>query len=187
MDTFKKIIGKNLYLAPNKPENSENYCKWLNDKNISTRVGSWTKNFNLENEKKYLESITISNHHYGIYKLEDDSLIGSCGLKEVDQTNQKCDVGLFIGEVEEHNKGYGYEVLSILCDYGFNYLNMNSISLEYFSYNEHAGKCYKKVGFKDAGIKRQAKYCHGKFHDIIIMDMLKDEFNKTNEFSSCKK
>ena len=44
------------------------------------------------------------------------------------------------------------------------------------SFNDRAIACYKKVGFKEIGRRRQSYFLNGKYHDEIFMDILKDEF-----------
>ena len=46
------------------------------------------------------------------------------------------------------------------------------------SFNERAIACYKKVGFKEIGRRRQGYFLNGKYHDEIFMDILKDEFKE---------
>ena len=69
----------------------------------------------------------------------------------------------------------------MLLNYGFNTLNLHNIYLGVYSFNEAAIKCYKKVGFKEAGRLRQAKYYNGKRYDDITMDILRDEFYGSEE------
>jgi RimJ/RimL family protein N-acetyltransferase len=47
--------------------------------------------------------------------------------------------------------------------------------LKVFSFNERAINCYKKVGFKEIGRRRQSYYLKGQFHDEVYMDILKCE------------
>ncbi len=108
-------------------------------------------------------------------RLEDDKLIGNCSIHEIDQLRQCAEVGLFIGDEENRNKGYGKEVLNLLLNYGFDYLNLNNIMLKVFSFNERAINCYKKVGFKEIGRRRQSYYLKGKFYDTVYMDILREE------------
>ena len=58
------------------------------------------------------------------------------------------------------------------------YLNLNNIMLKVFSFNERAICCYKKVGFKEMGIRRQAYYLKGKVYDEIFMDIVKCEWER---------
>lgn len=58
------------------------------------------------------------------------------------------------------------------------------MSLDYFSFNTDAKLCYEKVGFKYVGTLREAYFASGKRHDIIKMDLLRDEFNDSNKYST---
>ena len=88
---------------------------------------------------------------------------------------QCAEVGLFIGDEENRNKGYGAEALNLLLDYCFDYLNVNNVMLKVFSFNERAINCYRKLGFKEIGRRRQSYYLKGKFYDQVFMDILKSE------------
>ncbi len=186
MSYYKKIDGENVYLAPLNVEDAEIFTKWMNDKDASTKIGQYINNITLNGEKDYLSNKAMNNHNYSIVRKSDNKLLGGCSLNNVQQIHQRCEVGIVIGDNEDRGKGYGYEALSLLCDYAFNYLNFHSISLEFFASNPTSKFCYTKVGFKEVGIKREAYYVHGKFYDEVIMDILKDEFNSNNKFSSYK-
>jgi len=85
-------------------------------------------------------------------------------------------LGIAIGEKAYWNKGYGQDATKLLLDYGFNLLNLNNIMLGVFSFNERAVNCYRKVGFKEIGRRRQARIIGGKKFDVILMDILAEEF-----------
>ncbi len=42
--------------------------------------------------------------------------------------------------------------------------------------NERGQKAFKSAGFKEAGVRRRGYFTMGEFRDIIIMDILKEEF-----------
>ena len=88
-------------------------------------------------------------------------------------------MGIFIGDEQYRGRGIGKEAIHLILDYGFNYLNLNSIQLSVFAFNERAIACYKKCGFKEVGRLREAYYLNGKYYDKILMDILKSEFNET--------
>ena len=174
MKYFKKMVGKRIYLSPMNVEDAETYVKWLNDLSVTDGVGSSYRITSIESEKEWI--INNSNQYqFAIVSLEDDKLIGNCGIQGIDQIRQCAEVGLFIGDEENRNKGYGEEVLNLLLDYSFNYLNLNNIMLKVFSFNERAINCYKKVGFNEIGRRRQSYYIKGRFCDEVYMDILKEE------------
>ena len=174
MKYFKKLVGDRVYLSPMNVDDVETYVKWLNDFNVTDGVGSSCRTTSLESEKDWLKH-NSGQYQFAIVRVEDDILIGNCGIQGVDQIRQCAEVGLFIGDEENRNKGYGVEVLNLLLDYCFDYLNLNNVMLKVFSFNERAIKCYKKVGFKEIGRRRQSYYLKGKFFDEVYMDILKSE------------
>ena len=64
----------------------------------------------------------------------------------------------------------------MLLDYSFNILNLNNIMLNVYAFNTRAIRCYRKIGFKEIGRRRQARRIQGKSYDIIYMDILAEEF-----------
>ena len=85
-------------------------------------------------------------------------------------------LGMVIGEKSYWDKGYGQEATKLLLDFAFNLLNLNSIMLGTFSFNERAIRCYEKVGFKEIGRRRQTRIIRDFKYDTILMDMLAEEF-----------
>ncbi len=184
MKYFKKLVGERVNLSPLNAEDTEIYVKWLNDFNVTDGLGYSSRITSLDGEKEWLKH-NSDQYQFAIIRLEDDLLIGNCGIQRMDQIRQCAEVGLFIGDEENRNKGYGEEVLNLLLDYGFNYLNLNNIMLKVFSFNERAIKCYKKVGFREIGRRRQSYYLKGKFYDDVYMDILKSERQKKKSGLDC--
>jgi len=181
MRYFKKLIGTKCYLSPINIEDAEKYCEWLNDLEVSINLLTFSQQLGLEREKNILNDMVNSNSLiFAIIDLESEKLIGNCSIFRVNHLNRKAEVGIFIGDKHFWGKGYGTEALSLLVDFGFNILNLNSIMLEVFSYNDRAIKCYKKVGFKKIGSRREAMIRAGKKYDEIYMDILASEFESIN-------
>lgn len=177
MKYFKKIVGEKVYLSPRSIEDAEIYTKWMNNLDIAKNLTTATNNFNIINETKYLEkSLETQEHTYAIVKCDNDEMIGCIGFNKINPINQTATLGIFIGEESEHSKGYGAEAIKLLLDYGFNYLNLHSVILSVYDFNEKAINCYKKVGFKEFGRRRECYYLKNKYYDIIYMDILKEEY-----------
>lgn len=50
---YKKLIGKNIYLAPKTIEDAEKYAEWLNDFRTTDYLGKSGKIMTLEKEREY--------------------------------------------------------------------------------------------------------------------------------------
>lgn len=177
MKYFKKLVGENIYLSPMDIDDAQCYAKWFNDCYITDNLGATSILSSVQSEQQWIES-NINNYAFSIITLKDDILIGNCSIMNINHIRQCAEIGLFIGEKSNHNKGYGTEMLKLLLNYSFNYLNLNNIMLRVFSFNDIAIHTYKKVGFKEMGRRRQSYYLNNKFYDEIYMDILKEEFLK---------
>ena len=176
MRYFKKLVGENIYLSPINLEDYEKYTEWVNDLDISLKLGNAHQIYTLQKEQEILED--ISENSFAIILKENDKLIGNCGLIDVEQVTRKAELGIFIGEKEYWNMGYGTEAITLLLDYGFNLLNLHNIMLEVFAFNKRAIECYKKIGFKEIGRRREAREIAGKKYDEVFMDILATEFTE---------
>ena len=180
MKYFKKLVGERIYLSPMNLEDSEEFTKWMNDFNVTDYTGRSSSLMTAEGEKAWLSSaLNSSEPLFSIIKLENNELIGNTGLMKIDNIRRTATLGIMIGEDENRSKGYGTEAIRLLLDYGFNYLNLNNIMLEVFSFNKIAIKAYKKAGFKEIGRRRKAYFLNGNYYDEVFMDILAEEFTES--------
>lgn len=180
MRYFKKLVGDRIYLSPINSEDTELFVKWLNDFEITDYLGRSGNTVTINDEKEYLENKRSSGNsvQLAIVTLEEDKLLGTVSLENIDTLNRCAMLGIFIGEKEYFSNGYGTEAIRLILDYGFNYLNLNNISLHVMDFNPRAIKCYEKCGFKEYGRRRKCKFINGKYYDSICMDILAEEFNE---------
>ena len=181
MKYFQKIRGDRLYLSPMSSLDLELYTKWMNDKSVSENLGSYSKMISLVSEEKWILE-NQNDYNFAIVLREGDELIGNVSLVDVDNLNQTATLGIFIGEKDNRNKGYGKEAIKLILDYGFNVLNLKNVMLSVYSFNERAVNTYKKVGFKKIGERRKSVYRDNEYYNEVFMDILKDEFNETKDF-----
>jgi RimJ/RimL family protein N-acetyltransferase len=175
MKYFKKMTGKKCYLSPINVEDYQLYTKWMNDLEVTSGLGNYTRNFSLATERGVLEELA-KDHSYAIIDPVKDELIGNCGFFNINHHERNAECGIFIGNKDYWNKGYGTEALSLLLSYGFDYLNFRNVMLKVFSFNERAIASYKKVGFKEIGRRRKNVVVKGIEYDDVYMDILDDEF-----------
>lgn len=174
---LKTLVGDNVYLLPISLDDVEKYAEMVNDIKVSVGLGylSYTNIIDFESEKEFLISVK-KEKMFAVRLLENDNLLGNIGFNSVDLLNRTATMGIMLGNSNYQRKGYGIEAVKLILDYGFSFLNLRNISLSVFEYNEAAYNLYKKAGFKEVGRLRKAVEIMGKTYDVIIMDMLKEEF-----------
>ena len=178
MPYFKKLVGEKCYLSPCSAEDATKWAEWDNDLAVTIPLGD--EAYTPESLVKEMDQLAESNRHqahvFSIVAHDGDTLIGRCMLFSVNHVDRTAMLGICIGEKGYWNKGFGEEAIRLLLDYGFNLLNLNSIMLGTFAFNERAIRCYKKVGFREMGRRRQARIIAGQAYDAVLMDILAAEF-----------
>lgn len=178
MKYFKKLIGDRIYLSPRNSDDAPIFTKWLNDFNTTDYIGRSHQLVSLDSEEEYLETERENVYSFVIVTLDEDKMIGTISLEKVNHINRTATLGIFIGDENYRDSGYGTEAIRLILDFGFNYLNLKNINLNVLGFNQRAQKCYKKCGFKEYGRRRQCVFVNGKYYDKISMDILSEEFNE---------
>lgn len=179
MPYYRKLVGERCYLSPCSPEDGEKWAGWLNDLEVALPLGDEAYiTYGLERARRDVADTALGGGHvFTIVDGATDTAIGRCVLFSVDAVNRSAMLGIFIGEKAYWGQGYGQEALNLLLDFAFNLLNLNSIMLGAFAFNERAIRCYHKVGFREIGRRRQARIIGGHKYDVVLMDILAEEFN----------
>lgn len=176
MKYFKKLVGERIYLSPRNSEDAQKFTEWLNDFETTDYLGRSNILTTLEGEKQYLEENINPEATFVIVTIEENKMIGTVSLEKIDWKNRNATLGIFIGDKDFRNKGYGTEAIKLILEYGFRYMNLHNVKLDLMEFNTRALKCYEKCGFKEYGRRRKCKFINGKYYDIISMDILSDEF-----------
>ena len=178
MPYYEKISGEKCFLSPCSGEDGELWVRWLNDLDVSLPLGDEAYNtVGLERMQEEVQQIiTRGEHVFTIVERESGCAIGRCLLFSVDWINRSAMMGIFIGEKSYWGQGYGQEATRLLLDVAFNLLNLHSIMLGVFAFNQRAQHAYERLGFKVIGRRREARLIGGKAYDAIFMDLLEHEF-----------
>ena len=171
--------GKLIRLRAYRKEDIKDALEYVNDPEIKrSMMPGIPFLYTLEDEEKWYQTNTAlkDTYNFAIETLEDKKYLGGCGVNEVDWKNSKVVVGIFIGDKEYWNKGYGTDAMNVLIKFVFEQMNINKIKLVVYSFNERAIKCYEKCGFQKEGVHRQEAYKDGRYYDEIVMGLLKEEW-----------
>ncbi len=123
--------------------------------------------------EKHLES-----QEKGDFVIEvDGNIIGEIGLHE--WRNRRAGAAAFGVGIYDPNylsKGYGREAIGLFLDWAFRIMNYRKIHLETLAANERSVRCYKACGFVEEGLLRQHDYYNGDYADVLVMGILRDEW-----------
>lgn len=176
MAYYPRIPGHRIFLSPLDPADAARCTGWMNDLAVTIRIGAAHRTFTEQAEREYLESKKGDDHFFGIVLREPQELIGTCGLFEVSLLHRTATVGIALGEARHRGQGLGTEALALVLGYGFQILNLHSVMLKTFAFNEGALKSYHKLGFREFGRRRECYRIDGRVFDEVFMELLAPEF-----------
>ena len=164
------------------------YAEWMRDPEVTHNLGVPMVPYALTDEENWLENEfkrPIDERTMSISIQDGDSsnlkLIGNGGYHAIDRKEQSAEIGLFIADKNEWNKGYGTEAVQALIWHGFYHLNLHRIWLRVHEPNKGGIRAYEKAGMQPEGRLREAHYQEGKFVDVHIMSILRQEWGQARE------
>jgi RimJ/RimL family protein N-acetyltransferase len=177
------IEGNGVRLRAIEKEDLPRYVNWLNDPEVRAGLNLFLPLSMAEEERWYQAVLDREEieRPLAIDVLEGERWIhiGGCGLFNFHAQAQSAELGIALGDKTRWDRGHGSEAMRVLLRYGFNTLNLHRIALQVFESNARARHVYQQLGFVQEGRLRQARYHEGKFEDIILMGILRDEWRGT--------
>jgi len=176
------LYGSRIRLRAPEREDIPAFLRWVNDPEVCEYLEQYTA-FNREMEESWYESVVKGPAIelplvIEVKTSQSDTWvpIGNTAFMGFHQVNRSAEIGIMIGEKEYWDQGYGTEALQLMCNYGFNTLNLHRIFLRVFEGNERGKKAYRKVGFVYEGTMRQARFHQGRYWDVDIMSILQSDW-----------
>lgn len=151
---------------------------WRNDPELISNLGAPFRYINLEVDKRWYD-FYMNNRGTNVRCSivdESDMILGLVSLVSIDYMNQSAVFNIMIGDKNKQGKGIGSFAVKEMLNHAFNNLNLRRVELFVLEDNKRAIHLYEKSGFKLEGRKRKAKYKNGKFVDLLMYSILKEEF-----------
>ncbi len=151
---------------------------WINDPDV-TRYLEARYPISRAEEERWLRDHPPNDFANGVFfaiETKDGVHIGNIDLMRVNPEDRKAGLGIMIGDKEYWSNGYGTDAIVTLLRFGFDEMNLNRVWLHVFDFNQRAQACYKKCGFTEEGRLRQHYFSMGRYWDVLVMGVLRQEF-----------
>lgn len=160
-----------VVLRPILKSDLEKLNNWKNDEETFKYLGGGFSPISINQQEKWLDNIINIDQKNKRYIISVDNIpIGMIGLYDINNINQNCEVGLYIGERSYSGKGYASEAYYTIEQYAKNYLNIRKIKLFVVDENKLAVKFWAKCGFLKIGTLKEERFIDGSFRDLSIME-----------------
>jgi len=170
------IRGRKTRLRAIEREDIPRFLKWLNDPEVTRYLTLYTPLSKAEEERWFERQLADESSRVFAIETEEGVHIGNIGLHHIDWKNRHAELGIFIGEKEYWNQGYGADAIRALLRFAFQEMNLHRVYLHVFDFNTRAIRCYEKCGFQLEGRAREFFFRDGRYHDSLLMGILRSEF-----------
>jgi len=112
---------------------------------------------------------------FSVVELDGGTLIGAANLWGIDNHSRSAHLGL--GLLPScRGKGYGTDVVAVLCHYGFAVRGLHRLQIDTLSDNIGMLRSAERNGFVREGVLRSSSWVMGEFLDEVLLGLLDEEW-----------
>ncbi|MBZ4018701.1 GNAT family N-acetyltransferase [Streptomyces purpurogeneiscleroticus] len=108
---------------------------------------------------------------FSAVELDSGTLVGTAVLANIDDHNRSAHIGLGLLP-SARGKGYGTDVVAVLCHYGFVVRGLQRLQIETLSDNTAMLRSAERNGFVREGVLRSSAWVMGEFLDEVLLGLL---------------
>ena len=162
-----------------KRKDIESINLWRNDPDLIACLGAPYRYINEDVDQRWYENYMNERSSSVRCAIVDDKdegeILGLISLLCIDNINRSAVLHIMIGNQKNRGKGIGTYAVRTMVMHAFNNLNLHRIELDVLENNKAAIRLYEKTGFVKEGIRRKSTYKNGKYVNMIVMGLLKEE------------
>jgi len=155
--------------------------KWYMDKEFRQLYDAYSS-ISLESilqeirEGTTLDDPKATRVNFIVLQKRDELPIGVASIRNINRQNGNAEIVLGIGEKEKRLAGYGIDMMIVLLDIVFYQLGFEKCYLQVHDNNELGLNSALNFGFKAEGRLRKHSFIEGKYVDLWILAILRDEY-----------
>ncbi|WP_406435445.1 GNAT family N-acetyltransferase [Streptomyces sp. NBC_00631] len=117
---------------------------------------------------------------FSVVELAGGTLAGSATLWGIDTHNRCAHIGLGLLPAAR-GKGYGTDVVAVLCHYGFVVRGLRRLQIETLADNTAMLRAAERNGFAREGVLRSSAWVMGEFLDEVLLGLLAGEWRPVSK------
>lgn len=176
--------GTRVSLRPLQPEDLEYLSDWAEDPFIERMVGSEflaAYKHVYDKDPSFYEA-TLTDPTQVVLVIEANrgwtKPIGLARLFNIHLLEGYCFFEVMLTDQKAIRRGFGVEAGKLISYYGVDVLGLRRIEAKVYEYNRLSANSLRRNGFQQEGVLRKAGYQDGRFWDVFVFGILKDEIDE---------
>ncbi|MEU3603017.1 GNAT family protein [Streptomyces sp. NPDC006798] len=112
---------------------------------------------------------------FSVVELEGGNLVGTATFWGIDTHSRSAHIGIGLLP-EARGKGYGTDVVAVLCHYGFTVRGLHRLQIETLADNTAMLRSAERNGFVREGVLRSSAWVLGEFLDEVLLGLLAQDW-----------
>jgi RimJ/RimL family protein N-acetyltransferase len=112
---------------------------------------------------------------WGIVRADDDRVLGTCTLAEIDLQHHRAAIGFALGRTA-WGQGFAREAVRALVDFAFLELGLHRIGADADPRNHRSIAVLEALGFVREGLQRETYFVADEWQDAVMFGLLRREW-----------
>ena len=112
---------------------------------------------------------------FSVVAAEGGELLGTANIWGIDTHNRFAHLGMGLRPAAR-GKGYGTDVVAVLCHYGFVVRSLHRLQIETLADNAPMLRAAESNGFVREGVLRSSAWVMGEFLDEVLLGLLAEDW-----------
>jgi len=172
------LTTKRLVLRPVRMSDAQDLYEFSRDPEVARHV-LWEAHRSIHQTRSYIRFL-LKQYRNGqpssfvIELIPERKVVGTIGFMWIQRENRSAEVGYSLSR-QYWNQGIMTEALGLVLAFGFERLNLNRIEAQHESDNPASGRVMQHVGMQFEGRLRQRIYNKGRFADVDLYAILRQD------------
>ena len=176
--------GTRVYLRTLQPDDLDYLSEWAEDPFIERMVGSeflHTYKDVYDKDASFYDAV-LTDTTQVVQVIEANrgwtKPIGLARLFNIHLLEGYCFFEVMLRDQKAIRRGFGVEAGKLISYYGVDVLGLRRIEAKVYEYNRLSANSLRRNGFQQEGLLRKAGYQDGRYWDVLVFGILKDEIDE---------
>ncbi|HOD66502.1 MAG TPA: GNAT family N-acetyltransferase [candidate division Zixibacteria bacterium] len=182
-DSITKIPslqGALINLRPVRPADIRAIARYANDPSVARWVPNLPHPYTSAHALQWVRlakqlASDAAGYSFGIEHPDSGEIIGMIGLKDVDWTDRRAEVGYWLAKTM-WRRGYMEEALGLAARFAFRDLRLHRLTALVLAPNVGSARLLEKVGFRYEGTRRKDCRLRRRWYDVAVYGLLAREW-----------
>jgi len=113
---------------------------------------------------------------WGIFRVEENRLLGTCALADVDLAHRRASLGYALGR-DSWGLGIAREAVRAMIEYGFETIDLHRIGADVDPRNTRSLRMLEELGFSREGFQRECYLVGDEWQDAVLFGLLRRDWS----------